>query len=226
MDKIVIEGRNRLEGTVNISGSKNAALPIIAATILTAKECELTNVPNLNDVLIMNKLIRIVGGTAEFKDNILHVENRKITNFKAPYDLVKTMRASVYVMGALLGRYRQAEVALPGGCVIGERPINLHLLGFEKLGVKISIEHGYIKAKAKILRGAEINLNVVSVGATANILMAAVLAEGRTVLRNAASEPHIVDLAKFLKREFGDHEVLSFLRNASSQCTFYITGKS
>ena len=200
MDKIIIEGKNRLSGSVKISGSKNAALPIIASTILTAKECVLANVPKLNDVLVMNKLIKIVGGEAEFQGSSLIIRNRKISQFKAPYDLVKTMRASVYVMGALLGRYREAEVALPGGCVIGERPINLHLQGFEKLGAKIKIEHGYIKAKAKKLRGAEINFDVVSVGATANIIMAATLAEGRTVIRNAASEPHIVDLAVFLNR--------------------------
>ncbi len=198
MDKIIIEGRNKLSGSVNISGSKNAALPIIASTILTAKECVLTNVPRLNDVLVMNKLIKTVGGETDFTGNTLCIRNKNITNFKAPYDLVKTMRASVYVMGALLGRYRQAEVALPGGCVIGERPINLHLQGFERMGAKITIEHGYIKAKAKKLKGAEINFDVVSVGATANIIMAAVLAEGKTIISNAACEPHIADLARFL----------------------------
>ncbi len=149
MDRIIIEGRNKLSGSVRISGSKNAALPIIASTILTAKACVLTNVPMLNDVLVMNKLLKTVGGEAEFSGSSLFIHNKSISNFKAPYDLVKTMRASVYVMGALLGRYREAEVALPGGCVIGERPINLHLQGFEKLGAKINIEDGYIRAKAK-----------------------------------------------------------------------------
>src|SRR3989339_21419 len=179
MDKFIVEGGVALKGRVKISGSKNAALPIIAATILTDKECILKNIPHLNDTNVMNKLIK---------------------KFKAPYDLVKTMRASVYVMGALLGRYHKAEVAMPGGCIIGERPINLHLMGFEKLGAKIKIEHGYIKATAKKLKGADIYLDTVSVGATANLLMASVLAEGETILRNAAQEPHILDLCNFLNK--------------------------
>ena len=199
MDKLIVEGGVALKGKVKISGSKNAALPIIAATILSEKECLLNNIPHLNDTNVMNKLIISLGGKVAFENNSVRTNNKSINLFKAPYDLVKTMRASVYVMGALLGRYHKAEVAMPGGCIIGERPINLHLMGFEKLGAKITIEHGYIKAAAKKLKGADIHLDTVSVGATANLLMASVLAEGETVLRNAAQEPHILDLCNFLK---------------------------
>jgi len=198
MDKFIIEGGAALKGKVKISGSKNAALPIIAATILSDKECVLKNIPYLNDTRVMNKLLTSLGGKVNFENNIISADNKTIKEFKAPYDLVKTMRASVYVMGALLGRYHKAEVAMPGGCIIGERPINLHLMGFEKLGAKITIEHGYIKASAKKIKGADIYLDTVSVGATANLLMASVLAEGTTILRNAAQEPHILDLCKFL----------------------------
>lgn len=198
MDKFIIEGGVALKGKVKISGSKNAALPIIAATLLTEKECLLKNIPQLNDTKVMNKLILSLGGKVAFEAGAVRAENKNINNFKAPYDLVKTMRASVYVMGALLGRYHKAEVAMPGGCIIGERPINLHLSGFEKLGAKITVEHGYIKAVAKKLKGADIYLDTVSVGATANLLMASVLAEGKTLLRNAAQEPHILDLCSFL----------------------------
>ncbi|MFH1073863.1 MAG: UDP-N-acetylglucosamine 1-carboxyvinyltransferase [Candidatus Firestonebacteria bacterium] len=200
MDKFLIEGQVALKGKVKISGSKNAALPIIAATILTDKECVLKNIPRLNDTNVMNKLINSLGGKVAFESNTLRANNKNIKEFKAPYDLVKTMRASIYVMGALLGRYHKAEVAMPGGCIIGERPINLHLMGFEKLGAKITIEHGYIKASAKKLKGADIYFDTVSVGATANVLMASVLAEGETILRNAAQEPHILDLCKFLNK--------------------------
>jgi len=200
MDKFIIEGGYSLKGTVNISGSKNAALPIMAATLLLDKDCVLNNIPHLNDTLVMNKLVNILGGKVSFEGNTVRTANKTIKEFKAPYDLVKTMRASVYVMGALLGRFNKAEVALPGGCIIGERPINLHLMGFEKLGAKITIEHGYIKARAKKLRGADIYLDTVSVGATANILMAAVFAQGETIIRNAAQEPHIVDLSNFLNK--------------------------
>ncbi|MFH1825152.1 MAG: UDP-N-acetylglucosamine 1-carboxyvinyltransferase [Candidatus Firestonebacteria bacterium] len=200
MDKIIIEGGKKLKGSVSISGSKNAALPIIASTLLVDKECVIDNVPFLKDVGVMNKLINILGGKVEFKKNRLYVNNKNINKFKAPYELVKTMRAGVYVMGALLGRYKRFEVALPGGCVIGERPINLHINGFKKLGAKISVEHGYVKAIAKKLHGAEIYLDVVSVGATVNMMMASVLAEGRTVIKNAAREPHIIDLGNFLNK--------------------------
>ena len=200
MDKFIVEGGVALKGRVKISGSKNAALPIIAATILTDKECILKNIPHLNDTNVMNKLINSLGGKVVFESNTVRTNNKLIKKFKAPYDLVKTMRASVYVMGALLGRYHKAEVAMPGGCIIGERPINLHLMGFEKLGAKIKIEHGYIKATAKKLKGADIYLDTVSVGATANLLMASVLAEGETILRNAAQEPHILDLCNFLNK--------------------------
>src|SRR3989339_20173 len=200
MDKFIVEGGVALKGRVKISGSKNAALPIIAATILTDKECILKNIHHLNDTNVMNKLINSLGGKVVFESNTVRTNNKLIKKFKAPYDLVKTMRASVYVMGALLGRYHKAEVAMPGGCIIGERPINLHLMGFEKLGAKIKIEHGYIKATAKKLKGADIYLDTVSVGATANLLMASVLAEGETILRNAAQEPHILDLCNFLNK--------------------------
>jgi len=200
MDKFIVEGGVALKGKVKISGSKNAALPIIAATILTGKDCLLKNIPHLNDTGVMTKLLKSLGGKVAFEKNSMRIGNKSINEFKAPYDLVKTMRASVYVMGALLGRFHKAEVAMPGGCIIGERPINLHLMGFEKLGAKITIEHGYIKAKAKKLKGADIYLDTVSVGATANLLMASVLAEGNTVLRNAAQEPHILDLCNFLNK--------------------------
>jgi UDP-N-acetylglucosamine 1-carboxyvinyltransferase len=149
MDRFIIEGGHRLKGSVKISGSKNAVLPIMAAAILTDKECILDNVPELNDVRVMKKLIGILGGTINEDHGKIAIQCKKIKNFKAPYELVKTMRASIYVMGALLGRFRKAEAALPGGCIIGDRPINLHICGFVKLGAKISIEHGYISAKAK-----------------------------------------------------------------------------
>jgi len=195
-----VTGGKKLKGTIKVSGSKNAVLPIMAATILTDDECVVSNVPDLSDVRVMNDVIKSLGGKIEIKNGVLKSKNNDIKSFRAPYELVRTMRASIYVMGSLLGKYGYAEVSLPGGCVIGDRPINLHLSGFEKMGAKVTIEHGYIKAEAKKLKGADIYLDVVSVGATANLMLAAVLAEGKTIIRNAASEPHIVDLGNFLNK--------------------------
>ena len=200
MDKIIIKGGRRLKGVVTISGSKNASLPIIAASLLANSNVTLENIPQLRDVTTMIKVITALGARVEIKRQVLNINPEGFKCKEAPYQLVRTMRASIYVMGPLLAKFGYAKVSLPGGCVIGVRPINLHLKGFEKLGAKVKIEHGYVEAYAKKLKGAEINLDCVSVGATANLMMAAVLAEGETIIRNAAKEPHIVDLGNFLKK--------------------------
>lgn len=198
MDKIVITGGKKLEGEVVISGSKNATLPIQVATLLTDAECTLLNVPRLRDINTMNEVLRAIGMEIKEKnDNYVFQAKGKLKNM-APYDLVKTMRASVLVVGPLLARLGEAKVALPGGCAIGLRPINIHLEGFKKLGAKVEIKEGYVTLKAKKMVGSRINLAFPSVGATENLMMAAVLAEGRTVIENAAREPEIIDLADFL----------------------------
>ncbi|MCQ9206335.1 MAG: UDP-N-acetylglucosamine 1-carboxyvinyltransferase [Omnitrophica bacterium] len=200
MDKLVIEGGNPLRGEVTISGAKNAALPIMAASLLTDERCVLHNVPSLTDVDTMIKILRALEtGVARKKGSIAISGSFKKT--RAPYNLVSTMRASVCVLGPMLARAKYAEVSFPGGCVIGPRPIDLHLKGLEKLGAKIEIKSGYIVAKAKKLRGAKIYLGGhfgSSVLATANTMTAATLAEGVTVIENAACEPEVVDLANFL----------------------------
>lgn len=202
MDKLVINGGKRLEGTVSVSGSKNAALPIaIAAAILADGASVIHNVPNLRDVETLCGVLETLGATTKYKNATLHVKPINRIAYEAPYDLVRKMRASVYVLGPLVARLGKAKVAFPGGCSIGPRPIDLHLKGLECLGARITIEGGYITAEANRLIGAKMNLKGrygPSVGATANVMMAAALAEGTTTIRNAAREPHIVDLANFL----------------------------
>ncbi len=200
MDIYRIKGNKKLAGEVNISGSKNAALPIIVASLLADGETILKNVPNLVDVRTILKVIEYIGVTSTFdtQKNILKINTKTLKNAAIPYDLVKVMRASIYIMGPLLARTGLAEVSLPGGCAIGERPVDIHLSGFESMGAKIDIDRGYINAKAKKLTGSKFIMRKVSVGATANLMMAAVLAKGETVLENSAREPDIVDLAEFL----------------------------
>lgn len=203
MDKLVIEGGKRLSGKVQISGAKNAALPILAATLLTEDRSVIKNVPPLRDVQTMIKILRSLGIKVQFQDSEVIVEPAKFKRFTALYKLVSTMRASICVLGPLLARMGCAQVSLPGGCVIGPRPIDLHLKGLISLGAKIKIDHGYIVAEGIRLRGNRIYLGGPfgsSVLATANVMMAATLAAGRTIIENAASEPEIVDLANFLVR--------------------------
>ncbi|MGZ8384440.1 MAG: UDP-N-acetylglucosamine 1-carboxyvinyltransferase [Nitrospira sp.] len=198
MDEILIRGGKRLAGDVRISGAKNSALPILASTILGGGECVITNLPRVVDVLTMGKLLGILGATVSHEGNRAVIQVDAIESTEAPYDLVKTMRASVLVLGPLVARWGEAKVSLPGGCAIGSRPVNLHLAGLAKLGADISIEHGYITARAKRLRGARIYCDTPTVTGTENLMMAATLAEGVTTLENAAKEPEIVDLAEFL----------------------------
>jgi len=201
MDKLVIKGGRKLSGSVNASGSKNSSLPIIAATLLTGNGTfTLHNIPDLRDITTFTQLLNHLGAETTFADNTLRVSSNHVQSLQAPYELVKKMRASIYVLGPLLARFGHARVSLPGGCAFGPRPIDLHLMAMEKLGATITIETGFIDATAKEgkLRGAHIDFPVSSVGATGNALMAAALAEGTTTLSNAAAEPEIVTLCKFL----------------------------
>lgn len=200
MDMYTIKGGKPLSGDVVISGAKNAALPIIVASLLADGETVLKNVPDLKDIRTMLQVIECLGAEYDFnpEKNILRIRVSSIKNAEVPYELVKTMRASYYVMGPLLARIGEADVSLPGGCAIGERPMDIHLSGFEALGTDISLDHGYIKARAASLKGSEFKMRTVSVGATANLLMAAVLTKGKTVLDNCAMEPDVVDLGNFL----------------------------
>ncbi|MDJ0668357.1 MAG: UDP-N-acetylglucosamine 1-carboxyvinyltransferase [Desulfobacterales bacterium] len=204
MDKICVEGGKRLEGQVGISGAKNAALPILASSLLTDGTCRFTNVPNLRDIHSIVQLLESLGAYVEFEDDMVLVNAASLANSEAPYELVRKMRASILVLGPLVARLQHARVSLPGGCAIGARPINLHLKGLASLGAEIELQHGYVEARAKRLRGAEIYFDTVSVTGTENILMAAVLAEGVTVLRNAAREPEVVALANVLNRMGAD----------------------
>jgi len=197
MDKIIIEGGRPLNGTVQISGAKNAALPILAATLLASGVHRLHNLPPLRDIRTAKTLLYHLGATFEEGDP-LNVHTDTVDGHEAPYDLVKTMRASVLVLGPLVARFKRARVSLPGGCAIGARPINLHLAGLERLGVNIELKHGYVEASAKKLSGNHIYFDIPTVTGTANLMMAAVLAEGKTVLENAAREPEVVDLARCL----------------------------
>ncbi len=198
MDKIVVEGGRRLEGLVSISGAKNAALPILAAALLTDGTCRFTNVPDLRDIHSIVQLLQSLGARVEQQDDTVVVNAAGLASSEAPYDLVRKMRASILVLGPLLARLQHARVSLPGGCAIGARPINLHLKGLALMGAEIDIQHGYVEARAKRLKGAEIYFDTVSVTGTENLLMAASLAEGETVLRNAAREPEVVALAEVL----------------------------
>jgi UDP-N-acetylglucosamine 1-carboxyvinyltransferase len=198
MKSIYINGGKKLSGEVFISGAKNAALPILAATLLCEGKHRVTNVPRLADVTTFGRILQNMGVSFERQDSDVLIDSTALANPEAPYDLVRTMRASVLVLGPLVARMGKARVSLPGGCAIGARPINLHLMGLEKLGATVEIEHGYVVANAKRLRGASIYFDTVTVTGTENIMMAAALAEGETVLENAAREPEIVDLANAL----------------------------
>lgn len=200
MESLLIKGGVPLEGEVWISGAKNAALPIMAAALLTPEPCVIHRVPNLSDVRFMAQILNWLGASVSFKDGTMRIEARQIKGY-GDYDLVRKMRGSICIMGPLLGRLKRARVSLPGGCVIGARPINLHLKGFEALGAKITIEGGYVQASARRLVGSAMFLGGragSTVLGTANVMMAATLAEGVTVIESAACEPEIVDLAKFL----------------------------
>jgi UDP-N-acetylglucosamine 1-carboxyvinyltransferase len=199
MEKIRILGGKALEGTVRISGAKNASLPDVCASILTDQPIILGNVPEVLDIRTMGRVLSAMGVETDIRvGGVVELNAAKLTSVEATYDLVKTMRASVLVLGPVLAREGRARVSLPGGCAIGDRPIDLHLTALEKMGAEIKVEHGYVEAKAKRLRGAEINFDTVTVTGTENIMMAASLAEGETILRNAACEPEIVDLADLL----------------------------
>ncbi len=201
MDKLVVKGGKALSGRIRISGAKNACLPIMAASLLTEEECVIMNVPDLKDVTTMIKIIESLGRKVVKRGNNITIREGKITNVRASYELVSTMRASIAVLGPLLGKYGEAQVSFPGGCVIGPRPIDLHLKGLRALGANLRTEEGYIVATAKKLKGTKIYLGGhfgSSVLATANTLMAAVLAEGETILEDAACEPELTDLVDFL----------------------------
>lgn len=198
MDKFVIQGGKVLSGEIEVSGAKNAVLPIMTAAILAPGKYRLENVPNLRDTRTMAKLLQIIGGDVSHENDVMLIDTSGVNNPEAPYELVKTMRASFYVLGPLLARFGRAKVSLPGGCAWGPRPVDLHLKGVEALGAQVDLEGGYIHASADRLQGAEFTLDISSVGATGNILMAAVLAEGVTTIDNAAREPEIAELAKFL----------------------------
>ena len=199
MKKLKIQGGHSLRGEIHISGSKNAALSIIAASIMTEERIVLENIPHLEDVTTMIRLIVGMGVSVTLADdNKLILDSSKIRNFLAPYDLVKTMRASILVLGPLIARFGEASVSLPGGCAIGARPVNLHLDGLKAMGADVEINEGYICAKAKKLKGAHFSFSPVSVTGTANLMMAGVMAEGQTILENAATEPEVINLGEFL----------------------------
>jgi len=198
LDKIIVTGGARLEGNITISGAKNAVLPIIVASLLSSSKCRIQDVPRLADVSTISEVLEMLGAKVNFEGNTLDIDSSNVNGFEAPYEYVRKMRASVLVMGPLLARLGRVKISMPGGCAIGTRPIDLHLKGMEALGARISLDHGNIEARAEKLKGAKIYLDFPSVGATENIMMAATLAEGTTVIENAAEEPEIVDLANFL----------------------------
>ena len=198
MDKLSITGGKRLSGEITISGAKNAALPILCAGLLTADTLALANVPRLQDVATMQKLLRQMGLSIEEKGDLLELCGRDIYSLEAPYEMVKTMRASILVLGPLLARFGEAKVSLPGGCAIGSRPVDQHIKGLQAMGADILIEAGYIHARAKKLRGTRIVTDMITVTGTENLMMAAALADGETILENAAREPEVTDLANLL----------------------------
>ncbi len=199
MDKLAITGGTALSGTVAISGAKNAALPILAGTLLAAEPVTVGNVPHLKDVTTMLSLLQMMGVQVTVDDKLgIEIDARNVDRRQAPYELVKTMRASILVLGPLVARFGEADVSLPGGCAIGARPVNLHVAGLEAMGADVEVEGGFIKARADRLKGAHIVFDTVTVTGTENLLMAAVLADGETVLENAAREPEVRDLADFL----------------------------
>lgn len=198
MDKFRVQGPTKLQGEVTISGAKNAALPILFAALLAEEPVEIQNVPKLKDVDTSMKLLSQLGAKVE-RNGSVHIDARDVNVFCAPYDLVKTMRASIWALGPLVARFGQGQVSLPGGCTIGARPVDLHISGLEQLGATIKLEEGYVKASVDgRLKGAHIVMDKVSVGATVTIMCAATLAEGTTIIENAAREPEIVDTANFL----------------------------
>lgn len=199
MEKFVVHGGSRLVGEVTISGAKNAVVGIIPATILAGDKCILENVPNISDVSIFTKILHEMGASVRFIDkSTLEIDTTHIHSHGVPYDMTRNIRASYYLMGALLGRFGKAEVSLPGGCDFGVRPIDQHIKGFEALGADVTLEHGMVSVSADELIGNQVFFDVVTVGATMNIMLAAVKAKGMTIIENAAKEPHIVDLANFL----------------------------
>jgi UDP-N-acetylglucosamine 1-carboxyvinyltransferase len=204
VDKLIITGGAPLRGEIRISGAKNAVLPILAATLLADSTVTLSNVPHLHDVTTTMELLGRMGVELVIDERMnIEVDPRSIKTFVAPYDLVKTMRASILVLGPLVARYGSADVSLPGGCAIGSRPVNLHVKGLQALGADISVENGYIKARAKRLTGARLVMDMVTVTGTENLLMAAALATGESVIENAAREPEVVDLANFINKMGG-----------------------
>lgn len=199
MNKLLIQGGQPLRGEIRISGAKNAVLPILAATLLTDEEVTINNVPHLHDVTTLVSLLGEMGASVTINERMgITVDASTLSSYRAPYEMVKTMRASILVLGPLVARYGQANVSLPGGCAIGSRPVNLHIQGLRQLGAEVVVENGYICAKAGRLKGATIVLEVVTVTGTENLMMAACLAEGMTVIENAAREPEVVDLANCL----------------------------
>ncbi len=199
MDKLIITGGRPLKGTVRISGAKNAALPVLIASLLSAEPITISNIPHLHDITTTLELLGQLGVMLEIDEKLSITANAEnVSSVRAPYDLVKTMRASILVLGPLLARFGRADVSLPGGCAIGSRPVNLHIKGFEAMGADISIEGGYIKAQCDQLKGARIFMDTISVTGTENLMMAATLAKGTTVIENAAREPEVVDLAACL----------------------------
>ena len=200
-NKLLITGGNRLKGTVAIDGAKNSALSIMAACLLSGEVSILENVPRLKDVYSMIEVIKILGVQVKWEgDNTLSINPDDFNNYEAPYELVKTMRASFLVMGPLLARLKKAKISLPGGCAIGARPVDFHLKGFRALGAKITTEKGYIKAEVRNLIGNDIYIDCPSLGATENIMMAASLADGTTVIENAAKDPEVIELGNFLNK--------------------------
>jgi len=201
MDKLIINGGTPLNGEVRISGAKNAALPILAATLLADDPVTVCNVPHLHDITTTMELLGLMGVSLTVDEKLnIEVDASTIKEFYAPYELVKTMRASILVLGPLLARFGRADVSLPGGCAIGTRPVNLHLQGLAAMGADISVDNGYIRARADRLHGAELVMDIITVTGTENLMMAATLAEGRTVIENAAREPEVVDLARCLNQ--------------------------
>lgn len=198
MDMFIIHGPSELRGTVEINGAKNAVLPLMAAALLARGKSVIQNVPRLRDVQTMIQLLEILGARVTFDKSVLTIDTTRLKRLEAPYDLVRTMRASIYVLGPLVAAHRRARVSMPGGCAWGPRPIDLHLMALERLGAKLTLDRGYINATARRLKGAEIVFPISSVGATGQTLMACVLAKGVTTIKNAALEPDITELAKAL----------------------------
>lgn len=200
MEKIIVEGGNKLAGEVTVSGAKNAVLPILAATVIGANESNIFNVPDLLDVKVMEKILLSLGLKVKRIDKMMWIDSRPLNNIKIPEELVREMRSSIILMGAMLARTGEVIISYPGGCEIGPRPIDMHLKGLKELGAEIEEAHGFIYAKAKKLKGCEIQLDYPSVGATENIMLASTKAEGTTIIRNAAKEPEIVDLQNYLNK--------------------------